>query len=162
MYWPVGHTCDNFLMVSSVGYGEIIQQKSQVSDQRVQENKNSTRVNLIIPVLVFPTGNNINHDSEALQPLSAESSFEFWEMPIGRPFIVIISFQKIDIVYLTANFVIFVAVMIPLYHYQHRHPHNLVFLGLFTLCLSFSIGVACANTEGMFFWWKCYHCIRAL
>ncbi|CAM0955592.1 unnamed protein product [Alopecurus aequalis] len=38
--------------------------------------------------------------------------------------------------------------MIPLYHYQHRHPHNLVFLGLFTLCLSFSIGVACANTEG--------------
>lgn len=38
--------------------------------------------------------------------------------------------------------------MIPLYHYQHRHPHNFVFLGLFTLCLSFSIGVACANTEG--------------
>jgi hypothetical protein len=38
--------------------------------------------------------------------------------------------------------------MIPLYHYQHRHPHNFVFLGLFTLCLSFSIGVACANTPG--------------
>jgi hypothetical protein len=40
--------------------------------------------------------------------------------------------------------------MIPLYHYQHKHPHNFVFLGLFTLCLSFSIGVACANTEGLF------------
>jgi len=38
--------------------------------------------------------------------------------------------------------------MIPLYIYQHRHPHNLAILGLFTLCLSFSIGVACANTEG--------------
>nr|ACG36210.1 transmembrane BAX inhibitor motif-containing protein 4 [Zea mays] len=38
--------------------------------------------------------------------------------------------------------------MIPLYHYQHKHPHNSVFLGLFTLCLSFSIGVACANTQG--------------
>ncbi|CAL4893466.1 unnamed protein product [Urochloa decumbens] len=39
--------------------------------------------------------------------------------------------------------------MIPLYHYQHKHPHNFVFLGLFTLCLSFSIGVACANTQGI-------------
>jgi len=38
--------------------------------------------------------------------------------------------------------------LIPLYHYQHKHPHNFVFLGLFTLCLSFSIGVACANTQG--------------
>jgi protein lifeguard len=41
--------------------------------------------------------------------------------------------------------------MIPLYHYQHKHPHNFVFLGLFTLCLSFSIGVACANTQGLSF-----------
>ncbi|KAL5231050.1 hypothetical protein ABZP36_029826 [Zizania latifolia] len=38
--------------------------------------------------------------------------------------------------------------MVPLYHYQHKHPHNFVYLGLFTLCLSFSIGVACANTQG--------------
>lgn len=49
------------------------------------------------------------------------------------------------------SFLIFYAVMIPLYHYQHKHPHNFVFLGLFTLCLSFSIGVACANTQGLSF-----------
>lgn len=51
---------------------------------------------------------------------------------------------------LSANFVLFLAVMVPLYHYQHKHPHNFVYLGLFTLCLSFSIGVACANTQGWF------------
>ncbi|CAA6663559.1 unnamed protein product [Spirodela intermedia] len=28
------------------------------------------------------------------------------------------------------------------------HPMNFVFLGLFTLCLSVTIGVACANTQG--------------
>ncbi|KAG6521876.1 hypothetical protein ZIOFF_019009 [Zingiber officinale] len=38
--------------------------------------------------------------------------------------------------------------LLPLYHYRQRHPLNLAFLGLFTLCLSLSIGVACANTEG--------------
>lgn len=38
--------------------------------------------------------------------------------------------------------------MFPLYHYQQKHPLNFVFLGLFTVCLSLSIGVACANTEG--------------
>ncbi|CAA7400048.1 unnamed protein product [Spirodela intermedia] len=36
----------------------------------------------------------------------------------------------------------------PLYHYQQSHPMNFVFLGLFTLCLSVTIGVACANTQG--------------
>lgn len=36
----------------------------------------------------------------------------------------------------------------PLYHYQQRHPLNFVFLGLFTMCLSLSIGVVCANTQG--------------
>lgn len=45
---------------------------------------------------------------------------------------------------LTSSF----AVLIPLHHYQQKHPLNFVFLGLFTLCLSLSIGVACANTEG--------------
>jgi len=38
--------------------------------------------------------------------------------------------------------------MFPLYHYQQKHPLNFVFLGLFTVCLSLSVGVACANTEG--------------
>ncbi|KAK1294616.1 BI1-like protein [Acorus calamus] len=36
----------------------------------------------------------------------------------------------------------------PLYLYRERHPLNFVFLGLFTVCLSLTIGVACANTEG--------------
>jgi hypothetical protein len=36
----------------------------------------------------------------------------------------------------------------PLYKYQQRHPLNLIFLGLFTSCLSLTVGVSCANTEG--------------
>ncbi|XP_020579244.1 BI1-like protein [Phalaenopsis equestris] len=43
--------------------------------------------------------------------------------------------------------------MCPLYHYQQKHPLNFVlnfvFLGLFTVSLSLSVGVACANTKGM-------------
>ncbi|KAJ0979659.1 hypothetical protein J5N97_015133 [Dioscorea zingiberensis] len=38
--------------------------------------------------------------------------------------------------------------LFPLHHYQQKHPLNFVFLGLFTVCLSLSIGVACAKTEG--------------
>ncbi|WOL06759.1 hypothetical protein Cni_G15493 [Canna indica] len=38
--------------------------------------------------------------------------------------------------------------LFPLYHYQQKHPLNFVFLGLFTLSLSLSIGVACAQTQG--------------
>ena len=38
--------------------------------------------------------------------------------------------------------------MFPLYLYQQKHPLNFLFLGLFTLCLSLSVGVACANTQG--------------
>lgn len=36
----------------------------------------------------------------------------------------------------------------PLYIYQQKHPHNLIFLGLFTACLSVTVGFACANTDG--------------
>ncbi|CAD5183999.1 BI1-like protein [Musa acuminata AAA Group] len=36
----------------------------------------------------------------------------------------------------------------PLYYYQQKHPLNFLFLGLFTVCLSLSVGVACANTQG--------------
>ncbi|KAL9254519.1 BI1-like protein [Drosera capensis] len=43
---------------------------------------------------------------------------------------------------------IFPSVLVPLYAYQQKHPHNLIFLGLFTACLSVTVGVACANTEG--------------
>eukprot|EP00262_Sarcandra_glabra_P009842 TRINITY_DN244_c0_g1_i1.p1 TRINITY_DN244_c0_g1~~TRINITY_DN244_c0_g1_i1.p1 ORF type:complete len:242 (-),score=17.89 TRINITY_DN244_c0_g1_i1:266-991(-) len=38
--------------------------------------------------------------------------------------------------------------MFPLYYYQQKHPLNFIFLGLFTVCLSLSVGVACANTQG--------------
>jgi len=38
--------------------------------------------------------------------------------------------------------------MCPLYYYQQKHPLNFIFLGLFTVCLSLSVGVACANTQG--------------
>ncbi|OWM74184.1 BI1-like protein [Punica granatum] len=36
----------------------------------------------------------------------------------------------------------------PLHVYQQKHPLNFVFLGLFTLTLSFTVGVSCANTDG--------------
>ncbi|GMH18802.1 hypothetical protein Nepgr_020643 [Nepenthes gracilis] len=36
----------------------------------------------------------------------------------------------------------------PLYIYQQKHPHNLIFLGLFTTCLSLTVGLTCANIEG--------------
>ncbi|KAF3784244.1 BI1-like protein [Nymphaea thermarum] len=38
--------------------------------------------------------------------------------------------------------------MVPMYIYQQKHPLNLIFLGLFTVFLSLSVGVACANTQG--------------
>ncbi|XP_058082213.1 BI1-like protein [Magnolia sinica] len=38
--------------------------------------------------------------------------------------------------------------MCPLYYYQQKHPLNFIFLGLFTVCLSLSVGIACANTKG--------------
>lgn len=41
------------------------------------------------------------------------------------------------------------AVMWPLHVYQQKHPLNFVFLGLFTASLSLTVGVTCANTEGM-------------
>ncbi|XP_048129610.1 BI1-like protein isoform X1 [Rhodamnia argentea] len=36
----------------------------------------------------------------------------------------------------------------PLHIYQQKHPLNFVFLGLFTLSLSLTVGVSCANTDG--------------
>ncbi|KAK3417686.1 hypothetical protein EUGRSUZ_H03636, partial [Eucalyptus grandis] len=36
----------------------------------------------------------------------------------------------------------------PLHIYQQKHPLNFIFLGLFTLSLSLTVGVSCANTEG--------------
>ncbi|KAL5701616.1 BI1-like protein [Ranunculus cassubicifolius] len=39
--------------------------------------------------------------------------------------------------------------MWPLHVYHQKHPVNFILLGLFTACLSVTIGVACANTEGV-------------
>lgn len=36
----------------------------------------------------------------------------------------------------------------PLHVYQQKHPLNFIFLGLFTVTLSLTVGVSCANTEG--------------
>ncbi|PIA39329.1 hypothetical protein AQUCO_02600052v1 [Aquilegia coerulea] len=36
----------------------------------------------------------------------------------------------------------------PLHVYHQKHPVNFILLGLFTTCLSVTVGVACANTEG--------------
>ncbi|XAR57157.1 hypothetical protein NMG60_11025197 [Bertholletia excelsa] len=36
----------------------------------------------------------------------------------------------------------------PLYVYQHKHPLNLAILGAFTVCLSLTVGVSCANIDG--------------
>lgn len=45
----------------------------------------------------------------------------------------------------------FVAVLIPLLKYQQKHPHNYIFLGLFTVSISSTVGVTCANTDGSYF-----------
>lgn len=38
--------------------------------------------------------------------------------------------------------------MIPLYYYYQRHPINLLLLGLFTVAISFAVGLTCAFTKG--------------
>ncbi|XP_015868142.1 BI1-like protein [Ziziphus jujuba] len=46
-------------------------------------------------------------------------------------------------------FAIFPLILLwPLHVYQQKHPLNFVFLGLFTVSLSLTVGVTCANTEG--------------
>ncbi|XP_038720692.1 BI1-like protein [Tripterygium wilfordii] len=36
----------------------------------------------------------------------------------------------------------------PLHMYHQKHPLNLIILGLFTVSLSFTVGMTCANTDG--------------
>ncbi|RDX84318.1 BI1-like protein, partial [Mucuna pruriens] len=47
---------------------------------------------------------------------------------------------------LSANFPS--SLLIPLLKYQQKHPHNYILLGLFTVSISSTVGVTCANTEG--------------
>ncbi|OAY79512.1 BI1-like protein [Ananas comosus] len=39
-------------------------------------------------------------------------------------------------------------VLCPLYYYHQRHPVNLLLLGLFTVSISFAVGMSCAFTSG--------------
>lgn len=39
-------------------------------------------------------------------------------------------------------------ILCPLYSYYQRHPINLLLLGVFTVCLSFAVGLTCAFTSG--------------
>lgn len=36
----------------------------------------------------------------------------------------------------------------PLFYYHQQHPLNLLLLGLFTVCISLTVGIVCAYTEG--------------
>lgn len=42
------------------------------------------------------------------------------------------------------------AVIWPLHIYHQKHPINLILLALFTISLSFTVGVSCAMTEGLY------------
>lgn len=57
-------------------------------------------------------------------------------------------FSGIDLLHFLTTLFQFSAVLWPLHVYQQKHPLNFVFLGLFTLSLSVTVGVAVANTEG--------------
>ncbi|KDP21410.1 hypothetical protein JCGZ_21881 [Jatropha curcas] len=39
-------------------------------------------------------------------------------------------------------------VLCPLYYYHQKHPVNYFLLGIFTICLSFAVGLTCAFTSG--------------
>ena len=40
------------------------------------------------------------------------------------------------------------AVLCPLYFYRQKHPVNLLLLGVFTVAISFAVGMTCAFTSG--------------
>jgi protein lifeguard len=40
------------------------------------------------------------------------------------------------------------AVLCPLHYYHQKHPINLLLLGLFTVAISFAVGMTCAFTSG--------------
>ena len=46
------------------------------------------------------------------------------------------------------------AVLCPLHYYHQKHPVNLLLLGLFTVAISFAVGMTCAFTSGNLF--SCY------
>nr|GMD73021.1 BI1-like protein [Ipomoea batatas] len=44
--------------------------------------------------------------------------------------------------------VLSIAVLCPLYYYHQKHPYNYILLGIFTVALSFAVGLTCAYTSG--------------
>jgi hypothetical protein len=40
------------------------------------------------------------------------------------------------------------AVMFPLHYYHQKHPVNLILLAIFTIAISFAVGMTCAFTSG--------------
>lgn len=67
---------------------------------------------------------------------------------------VVVAYHPVS-VYLTSNYVLFIFIAIlpfillcPLYYYHQKHPLNLILLGLFTVTISLTVGIACAFTEG--------------
>ncbi|CAN1270925.1 Protein LIFEGUARD 2, partial [Linum perenne] len=40
------------------------------------------------------------------------------------------------------------AVLFPLYYYHQKHPVNYLLLGVFTVAISFAVGLTCAFTSG--------------
>lgn len=63
----------------------------------------------------------------------------------GKHFFVVVfcvcNLMKFDTVFV-------VAVLYPLSYYHHKHPVNYILLGLFTVCISFAIGLTSAFTDG--------------
>ncbi|KAF6177028.1 hypothetical protein GIB67_040926 [Kingdonia uniflora] len=39
-------------------------------------------------------------------------------------------------------------ILCPMYIYRQRHPVNFIFLGVFTVCIAFGIGLSCAFSSG--------------
>nr|CAD1819814.1 unnamed protein product [Ananas comosus var. bracteatus] len=39
-------------------------------------------------------------------------------------------------------------VLLPMVYFRERHPINLLLLGLFTICISFAVGIACLTASG--------------
>nr|CAD1841695.1 unnamed protein product [Ananas comosus var. bracteatus] len=70
-------------------------------------------------------------------------------LPSSVPLPLLPAFVLIAILVISFDFVIvFLLFLCPLYYYHQRHPVNLLLLGLFTVSISFAVGMSCAFTSG--------------
>ncbi|KAH7864566.1 hypothetical protein Vadar_031112 [Vaccinium darrowii] len=65
-----------------------------------------------------------------------------------RPFSVFFATTTAGLVLHFVLLLIPVIVLWPLYYYRKKHPLNFFLLALFTITLSFGVGLSCASTEG--------------